>query len=151
VYLLIELFSFSFILGALMPTEQNDKLKSIAIKVLEKTNVPKTDNYGFAVVTILMIISIILTCVRILQECNKNKLSAQSTVQDKYSMYGEQLHTFSERRGWFTKMRIKKILRREMTREDYEKYSLAILNALLETGEILTDDEISTLVEAANV
>jgi len=134
-----------------MPTEQNEKLKSIAIKVLEKTNVPKTDNYGFAVVTILMIISIILTCVRILQECNKNKLSAQSTVQDKYSMYGEQLHTFSERRGWFTKMRIKKILRREMTREDYEKYSLAILNALLETGEILTDDEISTLVEAANV
>jgi len=134
-----------------MPTEQNDKLKSIAIKVLEKTNVPKTDNYGFAVVTILMIISIILTCVRILQECNKNKLSAQSTVQDKYSMYGEQLHTFSERKGWFTKMRIKKILRREMTREDYEKYSLAILNALLETGEILTDDEISTLVEAANV
>ena len=134
-----------------MPTEQNDKLKSIAIKVLEKTNVPKTDNYGFAVVTILMIISIILTCVRILQECNKNKLSAQSTVQDKYSMYGEQLHTFSERKGWFTKMRIKKILRRELTREDYEKYSLAILNALLETGEILTDDEISTLVEAANV
>ena len=134
-----------------MPTEQNEKLKNIAIKVLEKTNVPKTDNYGFALVTILMIISIILTCVRILQECNKNKLSAQSTPQDKYSMYGEQLHTFSERKGWFTKMRIKKILRREMTREDYEKYSLAILNALLETGEILTDDEISTLVEAANV
>lgn len=129
----------------------NNKLKNIAIKVLEKTTVPKTDNYGFAVVTILMIISIILTCVRILQECNKNKLSTQSTSQDKCSIYGEQLHAFSERRGWFTKMRIKKILRREMKKEDYEKYSLAILNALLETGEILTDDEISTLVEAANV
>jgi hypothetical protein len=38
-----------------------------------------------------------------------------------------------------------------MKREDYEKYSLAILNALLETGEILTDDEIQTLVENANV
>jgi hypothetical protein len=134
-----------------MPTEQNEKLKDIAIKILNKTNVPKENNYGFALVTILMIISIILTCVRILQECNKNKLSAQSTAQDKYSMYGEQLHTFSERRGWFTKMRIKKILRREMKREDYEKYSLAILNALLETGEVLTDDEVTTLVEAANV
>jgi len=129
----------------------NEKLKTIAIKVLEKSTVPKTDNYGFAIVTILMIISIILTCVRILQECNKNKLTAQSTAEDKYSMYGEQLHTFSERRGWFTKMRIKKILRREMKKEDYEKYSLAILNALLETGEILTDDEVTTLVEAANV
>jgi hypothetical protein len=129
----------------------NEKLKAIAVKILEKSRVPKEDNYGFAVVTILMMISIILTCVRILQECNKNKLSAQSTAEDKCSLYSEQLHTFSERRGWFTKMRIKKILRREMKREDYEKYSLAILNALLETGEILTDDEVSTLVEAANV
>jgi len=129
----------------------NEKLKAIAIKILEKSRVPKEDNYSFGVVTILMIISIVLTCVRILQECNKNKLSASSTSQDKYSMYGEQLHTFSERRGWFTKMRIKKILRREMKKEDYEKYSLTILNALLETGEVLTDDEVVTLVEAANV
>jgi hypothetical protein len=129
----------------------DDKLKAIATKILEKSNVPKEDNYGFAIVTVLMIISIILTCVRILQECNKNKLTSQSTAQDKYSMYGEQLHTFSERRGWFTKMRIKKILRREMKKEDYEKYSLSILNALLETGEILTEDEVQTLVEAANV
>jgi hypothetical protein len=129
----------------------NEKLKAIAIKILEKSIVPKDNVYGFAIVTILMIISIILTCVRILQECNKNKLTAQSTMADKYAMYGEQLHTFSERKGWFTKMRIKKILRREMKKEDYEKYSLSILNALLETGEVLTDDEIQTLVENANV
>jgi hypothetical protein len=129
----------------------DQKLKSIAVKVLEKSNVPKDDVYGFAIVTILMIISIILTCVRILQECNKNKLTSQSTAEDKYSIYGEQLHTFSQRRGWFTKMRIKKILRREMKKEDYNKYSLAILSALLETGEVLTDDEVITLVEAANV
>ena len=51
----------------------NQKLKAIAIKVLEKSRVPKEDNYGFAIVTILMIISIILTCVRILQECNKKE------------------------------------------------------------------------------
>lgn len=129
----------------------NEKLKAIAIKILEKSRVPKEDSYGFAVVTILMIISIILTCVRILQECNKNKLSVQSTTEEKYAIYGEQLKEFSSRKGWFTKMRIKKILRREMGREDYEKYSLAILSALLETGEILTDDEVVTLVEAANV
>jgi len=131
--------------------QNNEKLKTIAIKILEKSTVPKEDKYGFAIVTILMIISIILTCVRILQECNKNKLSAQSTAQDKCSLYGEQLKSFSERRGWFTKMRIKKILRREMKKEDYEKYSIAILGALLDTGEVLTEDEVATLVEAANV
>lgn len=130
---------------------ENERLKAIAVKVLEKSNIPKEDNYGFAVVTILMIISIILTCIRILQECNKSKITEQFTEKDKYALYGEQIKTFSERRGWFTKMRIKKILRREMNQEDYEKYSFAILNALLNTGEILTDDEIITLVEAAHV
>lgn len=129
----------------------NEKIKAIAIKVLEQSTVPKQDTYGFAVVTVLMIISIMLTCIRILQECNKNKLNCQSTTKDKYATYGEQLHTFSGNRGWFTKMRIKKILRREMTKEDYEKYSLSLLNALLNTGELLTDDEIITLVEASNV
>lgn len=128
-----------------------DKLKVIATKILEKSNIPKDDNYGFAIVTILMIISIVLTCIRILQECNKNKLSTASTSQEKYSLYGEQIKFFSDRKGWFTKMRIKKVLRREMSREDYEKYSLSILSALLDTGEVLTDDEIITLVEAANV
>lgn len=130
---------------------QDDKLKQIAIKILEKSNVPKEGEYGFAVVTILMIISVILTCIRILQECNKNKLSSESTSQDKYTLYGEEIKSYSERKGWFTKMRIKKILRREMNREDYNKYSLSILTALLNTGEVLTDDEIITLVEAANV
>jgi hypothetical protein len=129
----------------------NEKIKAIAVKVLEQSTVPKQDTYGFAVVTVLMIISIMLTCIRILQECNKNKLTSQSTTKDKYATYGEQLHTFSSNRGWFTKMRIKKILRREMTKEDYEKYSLSLLNALLNTGELLTDDEIITLVEASNV
>lgn len=127
------------------------KLKAIAIKVLEKTNVQKEGTYGFAVVTILMVISIILTCIRILQECNKNKLSDNCTMQDKCSLYGEQLKSYSVRRGWFTKLRIKKILRREMSSEDFDKYSLSIISALFDTGETLTDDEIKTLVEAANV
>lgn len=129
----------------------NLKLKAIAIKVLEKSRVPKEDNYGFAIITILMIISIILTCVRIIQECNKNKLIHILTPKEKYGLYGEEIKTFSARRGWFTKMRIKKLLRKEMSREDYAKYSFAILNALLDTGENLTEDEIITLVEAANV
>lgn len=129
----------------------NEKLKNIAIKVLSKSNVPKEDNYGFAVVTILMIISIILTCVRILQECNKDKISDNCTTADKCAIYGEQIKSYSFKRGWFTKMRIKKILRREMSREDYVKYSIPILSSLLDTGEVLTDDEIKTLVEAANV
>lgn len=132
-------------------TTNNEKLKNIAIKILEKSQIQKNDQYGFALVTILMIISIVLTCVRILQECNKNKLSSSCSEKDKYILYGEQIKTFSKNRGWFTKMRIKKVLRREMNKEDYDKYGMSILAALFDTGETLTDDDIITLVEAANV
>jgi hypothetical protein len=48
-------------------------------------------------------------------------------------------------------MRIKKILRREMKHDDYNKYSLSIVNSLLDNGETLTDEELQTLVEASNV
>lgn len=134
-----------------MNDKQSEELKAIALKILNKSQVPKDDQHGFALITILMIISVTLTCIRILQECNNNKLSKLATQQDKYSLYGEQIKYFSSHKGWFTKMRIKKILRKEMSREDYYKYSLSILAALLDTGEVLTDEEIITLVEAANV
>lgn len=129
----------------------NNDLKNIALKVLNKTFLPKNENYSFDPLTILMIISVILTCVRILQECNKNKLPKDCSSSDKYNIYGSQLKEYSVRRGWFTKMRIKKILRREMKPDDYNKYSLSIVNSLLEHGETLTDEDIKTLVEAANV
>jgi len=134
-----------------MKDNHSEELKNIALKILNKSQVPQEDNHGFAIITILMIISVVLTCIRILQECNKNKLSTLSTQQDKYNLYGEQIKYFSTHKGWFTKMRIKKILRREMTKDDYAKYSMSILVALLDTGELLTEDEIKTLVEAANV
>lgn len=129
----------------------NEKLKSIALKILDQTNMPKNSAYTFDPFTILMIISVILTLVRILQECNKNKLSHSCSLTDKCSLYGAEIKQYSVRKGWFTKMRIKKILRRELKKEDYEKYSLSIVNSILNTGEVLTEEEVQTLVEASNV
>lgn len=131
--------------------DNKEQLKNIALKVLAKSSLPKNNESTFDPFTILMIISVILTCIRILQECNKNKLNKDCTAQDKYTLYGEQVKEYSMRRGWFTKMRIKKILRREMKPDDYNKYSLSIVNSLLDNGETLTDEEIQTLVEASNV
>jgi len=128
----------------------DDKLKEIASKVLQKAKVPQEEKFG-SVIAILMMISIILTVIRVLQECNKNKLSANCSSSDKYELYGQEIKEYSIRRGWFTKMRIKKILRRELNKEQYEKYSLALVNALLDTGENLNNQEVLCLVEAANV
>jgi len=124
----------------------NEKLKLIANKVIEKSQIPEKDNYGFAIVTVLMVISIILTCVRILQECNKNKLLPMDQTQ-----YSKEINILTNTRGWFTKMRIKKLIRKELTPENYRLYNKALLEAILDTGETLTEEETFTLMEAANV
>jgi hypothetical protein len=128
----------------------DQKLKNIATKIIHKANLQEDQKFG-SVIAILMIISIVLTLVRVLQECNKNKLASNCSTQDKYALYGENIKEYSLRRGWFTKMRIKKVLRRELNPDDYQKYSFQLLNAILDTGENITQEEIITLVENAHV
>lgn len=132
-----------------MKTEESQKLKLIAEKVLSKAKLDNNERFG-SVIGILMIISIILTVIRVLQECNKSK-TGSLCKEDKYALYGKEIKLFSSNRGWFTKMRIKKIIRNELDREDYIKYSIPLVEAILTTGESLTEDEVITLVEAAHV
>ena len=129
--------------------DANMKLRLMAEKILITAKLEKTKTFG-SVIAILMVISIILTVIRVLQECNKSKTQLMCSA-DKYSLYGSQIKEFSTRRGWFTRMRIKKIIRRELNQEDYAKYSILLIEAILSVGESLTEDEIITLVEAAHV
>lgn len=127
----------------------NSELKLLAQKVLKRANINQEEQFG-SVIAILMMISIILTLVRVLQECNKTK-TENMTSSDKYAVYGESIRSFSKKRGWFTRMRIKRVIRRELTQDEFNKYGIKLTEALLDLGENLTDDEVITLVEAANV
>ena len=128
----------------------NPKVKNIGERVMKQAGVPEEEQFG-SIIAILMIISIILTLIRVLQECNKNKLSSDCTSQDKYSLYGQEIKNYSIRKGWFTKLRIKKVLRQNMSKEQYSKYSMKLISSLLDNGENLKDDEIMALVETSNV
>lgn len=127
----------------------NEKLKIIAESILKKSGIPQDKEYG-SVIAILMVISIILTVVRVLQECNKSK-TKNMAVQDKYDMYGADIRNFSKQRGWFTKMRIKKAIRKELDRDQYKNYGDKLLYAILDVGEDLTNEQVTTLMEAADV
>jgi hypothetical protein len=132
-----------------MNESANEKLKELAKKVLLKAGISDNEKFG-SVIAVLMMISIILTVIRVLQECNKNKTKNMSS-SDKYAVYGADIRTFSKRKGWFNRLRIKKIIRKELSSEDYNKYGIKICEALLDSGENLKDDEVITLMEAANV
>jgi len=127
----------------------NDKTKDVAERVRKLSNIPEEEKFG-SVIAILMVISIILTLIRVLQECNKNKLDSNSTQQDKYSLYGAEMKSYSIKRGWFTKLRIKKVIKKNMSKDQYSKYGQSLLDAILDTGKNLQDDEVVGLVESAN-
>ena len=132
-----------------MSTEETDnKVKNIAQKVIDQ--VPQDpEKFGF-VITILMVVSIILTMIRIIQECNKSKLFGFND-KERVHFFKEQIKTLSIKKSWFTRMTIKKAIRKQLPRELYKAYGMDLMNAILNTGEKLTEEEIQSLVEASNV
>jgi hypothetical protein len=126
----------------------NEKLKNLAQKILSLVpNRPET--FG-SIMAILMIISIILTLVRVLQECNKSKLKLFHNKEEKCSFMMAELKTFSLERSWFTRRTIKKLLKKELTPEEYTTYGVSLMNAILECGQNLSLDDTLVLMEATH-
>lgn len=128
----------------------NDPLVPIAQRIRKQAGIPEEEKFG-SIIAILMIISITLTLIRVLQECNKSKLPNNCTQSDKNILYGNEIKLYSTKRGWFTKLRMKRIIKQQMSKEQYAKYGLSLLNALLDTGTNLNNEEVVALVEASNV
>lgn len=122
--------------------KNKEQIKKIAEEIIESSDLP--EDYG-SIILILGVVSIILSTIRIIQECNKNKQF--SNQEEEVEFYKNKIRELSNRRGWYTKMRIKKLLRNEMSIEDYQKYSNSIVQAILNYGEKLNTDECTFLIE----
>lgn len=124
--------------------KNKEKLESIAIDILSYQDLPE-NKFG-SVIMILMMISIIVGAIRVLQECDKNK-----KVDNPTQHYLKKIKNISDRKWWFARMRLKKIMRQELNREDYQQYSASLCDAIFKKGAALTEDEINTLLETINV
>lgn len=133
-----------------MPSKQDAKMQKIAQKILNNMEASKSPDQFGMIITILMIISISLTLIRIIQECNKKKIGLFN-AKEKYAYFGDEIKNLSIKKTWFTKMMVKKAIRKELSKEQYKVYGVDLMNAILTTGEGLTEDEIKTLVEVSNV
>jgi len=125
------------------------KLKLIAEKILSMIPNPP-ESFG-SVIAVLMIISVILTLVRIIQECRKSKLQNFGTTQDLCTYMTSEINDLSFEKTWFTKRTVKKLLKKELSEDDYRKYGIPLMNAILTYGTIITTEETLTLMEATNV
>jgi len=123
--------------------QPNEKMKTLAVDVLSTQDLPQ-DKFG-SVIMIIMMVAILVNVIRVIQECNKNK------TQDKVLLYRQHIQEICTHRGWFARMRLRKIMRRELKPEDYKSYSGSLTKAIFDKGERITEDEVKTLLEVIDV
>lgn len=130
--------------------DTDPKLEAIAKKIIENIDQDKKDENFGAIITILIIISLVLTLIRIIQECNKSRIRIFNK-KEKCQFLTLTVKEKASAHSWMTRAVIKKAIRKELSRDNYKKYGDAIMKAIIKTGEVVTDDEMLTLMETANV
>jgi hypothetical protein len=123
--------------------QPNEKIKTLAVDILSTQDLPQ-DKFG-SVIMIIMMVAILVNVIRVMQECNKNK------KEDKVLLYRQHIQEICTYRGWFAKMRLRKIIRRELSPEDYKSYSASLTKAIFDKGERITEEEVKTLLEVIDV
>lgn len=117
----------------------NTILEDIANKLSAECRDKTQDNQFSSVILTVMIIGIIVNLVRVAQECNKKKINNAEFIKECIS-----------RPTWWTKMRIKKSIRKTIGFEKYKQYGAVLLDSILTTGAGLTDEQIKQIVETCD-
>jgi len=127
----------------------NIALEKIAKKVLNNMELPKEKNYGIDPITIIIVISVILSLIRVIQECRKNR----QLVKDKneyISLMKRDIQEAILKDSWLNRWRLQRIIKQHLTKEQHKAYGKALQYSIMGTGINLTEDEVYTLMEASN-
>lgn len=125
------------------------RLEAIALKVMKKMDLAKDGKYG-SIILVVMIIGIILSLIRVIQECNKSQMVSLDQ-RSKARFIKQQVKDMCITRTFLNRWRLRKIIKEKLNSEDYKTYGEKLKNAILDSGTELTEEESFTLVEAANV
>jgi hypothetical protein len=128
--------------------EIDPKLENLAQKIITKANI-KNENYGIDPITIIIIIGVILSLIRIIQECRKKRKSL--TRKDDALDLRHTIVNLSIKDNWLNNYRLNKILKQHLSKKQYIQYGESLRRAIMEVGKDLNDDESLTLLEINNV
>jgi hypothetical protein len=129
--------------------KKNTNLDKIAKKVISNMRLEKDKDYGIDPITIILVISVILTLIRVIQECRKNrKLLKNKTAAA--SLMKQDIVDLVLKDSWLNRLRLQRIIKQNLTKDQYRAYGKDLQNSIMETGINLTEDEVYTLMEASN-
>lgn len=124
-------------------------LEELAEYIAKKCNLDPNMKFGSVLITI-MLIGIFVNIIRVIQECDKKQLYGLNQKQQIVTVESS-IKNLSLKRGWYTKMRLKKILRNHMPMTEYRKYGSLICEEILNAGEKINSQQVYSLIEASNV
>lgn len=123
-------------------------MNEISKKVLRNSGIPEDEKFGSILIAI-MVIGIIVNVVRVIQECEEDETKKYNKTE--YCAFLRNKIAFlANRKRIMDVMRLKRILRRNLTPEAYQKYKHQLTTGILKTGTELTETETYTLLEHAN-
>jgi len=129
--------------------KKNIALEKIAKKVITNMELPKEKDYGIDPITIIIVISVILSLIRVIQECRKNR----QLVKDKneYALLMKRdIQDAILKDSWLNRLRLQRVIKKNLSKDQYKAYGKALQYSIMGTGINLTEDEVYTLMEASN-
>jgi cell division protein FtsL len=129
--------------------EKNLALEKIAKKVLNNMQLPTEKEYSIDPITIILVISVILTLIRVIQECRKNRKLIKDKNEYVFSMKKD-IQEAILKDSWLNRLRLQRIIKQNLSKDQYKAYGKALQYSIMGTGINLTEDEVYTLMEAAN-
>jgi len=128
----------------------NPALEKIAKKVIDNMKLSKNEDYGIDPITIILVISVILTLIRVLQECRTNRKLLKNKIEAA-SIMKKDIQEVILKDSWLNRIRLQRVLKKNLSKDQYKAYGKQLQNSIMETGINLTEDEVYSLMEAANV
>lgn len=122
-------------------------IENIAEKVISKTEISPEQKFG-SVLAIIMIVGIIINVIRVVQECEKVKDIEGFSEEQSCTFWQNRFKFLANKKTWFTRMRLRQIIRKHLGKDDYIKYKTQLHDAILDVGSSLSDEETYGLMEA---
>jgi hypothetical protein len=137
-------------------TEENkpeeNKVELLAEEIYNKTmsQIDKSELHGIDPLTIIIIIGIIVNIIRVIQECNKDKVS-KLAKSERTELLSTDMKFRAFQHGWLTRLKLKRIVKKYLTKDQYKEYGEPILKSLLDVGKTVKEEQVSALLEYENV
>jgi|DEB0MinimDraft_10_1074344.scaffolds.fasta_scaffold320553_1 hypothetical protein len=126
------------------------ELEKLAERINEKTNTLAIEKnriqHGIDPITIIMIVGIIINVIKVIQECRKNNTKTFSS-QETLDYITTDIKFRSLNHSWFTRWKLRKEIKKQLKKEQYDIYGKFLLKAILEEGSSINQKAVQEAIE----